>query len=67
MLTGTLAKANEISDWKTGIFTIWSVGIKIAKITKSNPKLETKVSIALLENLAPKEPPVKRPMNIKNQ
>ena len=67
MLIGTSANPKEISDLNTGIFTICVSGINIAKITKRIPKEDTKVSIPLLENFAPNEPPVRRPMNIRNQ
>ena len=60
MLIGTSANPKEISDLNTGIFTIYVSGINIAKITKRIPKEDTKVSIPLLENFAPNEPPYSR-------
>ena len=56
-----------MSDWKTGILTIWSFGKKIAKSTNTNPRTAAKLNIDLLENLEPKTPPVNLPTNIKNQ
>ena len=66
-VTGTSARLKDIFLLNTGMFTNKSVGRNIAMSTKSNPKEATKESIALLENLAPKVPPINRPMNIKNQ
>ena len=70
-LIGTSAKPNDkppVSPcWSTGKLTNVSVEEKIARNTKINPRADVKVSIALLEILAPSEAPARRPTNIRNQ
>lgn len=49
------------------MLTCMVVGRNIAPATRISPKEEANVNIALLENFAPKEAPVKRPIIIRNQ
>src|SRR5574344_169330 len=65
--TGTSAKPNDMSDLKTGILTITSVGIKMANSTSIIAMDDTVVSIVLLENFDPNIPPVSLPKSIRNQ
>ena len=64
---GTSARPNEISDLNTGMLTVVDSGRKIASRISRMPSEETNVSMDLLENFAPSDAPVKRPISIRNQ
>jgi hypothetical protein len=65
--TGTSTIPKEISDKNTGILTLVVAGAKIAIKIKIIPTVAADDNIALLEILAPKEAPNRRPIIIKNQ
>ena len=65
--TGTSTIPKEISDKNTGILTFVVAGAKIAIKIKIIPTVAADDNIALLEILAPKEAPNRRPIIIKNQ
>jgi len=67
MLIGTCATPNEMSLLNTGMLTIVVIGQIKARIINRMPTPDATVSMALLVNLAPREAPTRRPINIKNQ
>ena len=63
---------NQAGNWSLGLLQMdffyrqnpWYAGQFVRKII---PKIETKISIVLLDTLAPIEAPTKRPTSIRNQ
>ena len=65
--TGTTCKPKLMSALNTGMLTAMSAGKKIPITTNKIASVLTVVNCDLAENLPPKSPPSKRPINIKNQ